>query len=106
MSKRDDAIKAGRHTRTRLLQYTKTGETYWVDADLRPVHDTAGELEGYVLTLTDITTIREGQRRADAASAALRDAARMAGLGGWEIDFRAALHRSNALLGVILKLFR
>ena len=80
----------------------KTGETYWVDADLRPVHDTAGELEGYVLTLTDITTIREGQRRADAASAALRDAARMAGLGGWEIDFRAAEVRYSRELSTMM----
>ncbi len=66
----------------------KNGETYWLDADLRPVRDAAGELEGYVLTLSDITQIREDQHRSEAASAALRDAARLAGLGGWEIDFR------------------
>lgn len=66
----------------------KNGETYWVDADVQPVRDAGGELEGYVLTLSDITEIRNAQRRSEAASIALRDAARLAGLAGWELDFR------------------
>ena len=80
----------------------KTGETYWVDADLRPVEDTSGKLEGYVLTLTDITTIRESQRRSEAASAALRTAAKLAGLGGWELDFRSQTLRYSAELQSLL----
>ena len=94
----DDRTEASRRARHQLAlgghraeatAKRKSGETYWVDADVRPVRDAAGELEGYVLTLSDITKIREDQRRSEAASAALRDAARLAGLGGWEIDFRA-----------------
>ncbi len=84
--------------RTEMSARRKTGETYWVDADVRPVLDLAGALEGYVLTLMDITTIRDAQRRSEAASTALRDAARTAGLGGWEIDFTTAEVRYSAEL--------
>ncbi len=65
----------------------KSGETFWADADLRPVSAEDGSADGFVLTLVDITARREDQRRSDAASSALREAARLAGLGGWEIDF-------------------
>ncbi len=82
----------------------KNGETYWVDADVQPVKDASGELEGYVLTLSDITEIREDQRRSEAASAALRDAARLAGLGGWEIDFRAQEVRYSPELCAMMEL--
>lgn len=85
LARRDLAL--GGH-RAEASAQRKNGETYWVDADIRPVRDAAGELEGYVLTLTDITEIRQSQRRSEAASAALRDAARLAGLGGWELDFQ------------------
>ncbi|MDP1874626.1 ATP-binding protein [Phenylobacterium sp.] len=80
----------------------KSGETYWVDADLRPVSDSAGELESYVLTLADITEIRDAQRRSEAASTALRDAARMAGLGGWEINFGTAEIDYSPELGAMM----
>jgi PAS domain S-box-containing protein len=82
----------------------KTGETYWVDADIRPVKNGEGELEGYVLTLTDITDIRRKQRQSEAASAALRDAARLAGLAGWELDFRENQARYSPELRAMLGL--
>ncbi|MEH6675905.1 ATP-binding protein [Phenylobacterium sp.] len=66
----------------------KSGETFWADADLRVVSAEDGSDDGFVLTLVDVTTSREEQRRSEAASSALREAARLAGLGGWEIDFR------------------
>lgn len=101
--KSEEALKARRMLaqaghRAEMSARRKTGETYWVDADIRPVLAPGGALEGYVLTLMDITTIRDAQRRSVAASAALRDAARMAGLGGWEIDFRTAEVRYSAEL--------
>lgn len=73
--------------RTGLAGRRKSGETFWADADFRPVFAEDGSADGLVLTLVDVTANREDQRRSDAASSALRDAARLAGLGGWEIDF-------------------
>ncbi|HAD85725.1 MAG TPA: hypothetical protein DCG48_00035 [Rhodospirillaceae bacterium] len=51
----NDAIKAGRHTRTRLLQYTKTGETYWVDMNVMPLFGTDGKLTHIAAIQRDVT---------------------------------------------------
>lgn len=83
-------LKARQGHRAEASARRKSGELYWVEADIRPVLDGAGTLEGYVLTLTDTTEHRETEHRSEAAAAALRDAARLAGLGGWEIDFRTS----------------
>ncbi|WP_305308106.1 ATP-binding protein [Phenylobacterium sp.] len=85
-------------TRSEVAARRKNGEIYWLDAEIRPVRDGSGVLESHVLTLTDITEGRHAHRRSEAASTALRDAARLAGLGGWEIDFRTAEVRYSAEL--------
>ena len=51
----DDAIKAGRHTRTRLLQYTKTGETYWVDMNVMPLFGADGKMTHIAAIQRDVT---------------------------------------------------
>ena len=76
--------------RVEISGYNRSGQQLWADVDFRPIGE-AGT--GFVLTLVDMGAVRAAQRRADAASAALREAALLAGLGGWEIDFREQVVR-------------
>ena len=80
------ACETGHRGEVQLL--TNEGRTIWVDAETQPLRGDGGVIDGFVTTLIDITQAREAARRADAASTALRSAAQLAGLGGWEIDFR------------------
>ncbi len=85
--------------RTAFVGRRSDGQRIWADADFQPVGDLGG---GFVLTLVDTGGARESQRRADAASSALRDAARLAGLGGWEIDFRESKVRYSPELQAVM----
>ncbi|MFZ5730922.1 MAG: ATP-binding protein [Pseudomonadota bacterium] len=85
--------------RIEISARNRAGEPLWADADFQPVGEPGG---GFVLTLVDIRQVREAQRRGEAASSALRDAARLAGLGGWEIDFRERLVRYSPELQALM----
>tara|TARA_R110000772_G_scaffold232195_1_gene343463 strand:+ start:53924 stop:54868 length:945 start_codon:yes stop_codon:yes gene_type:complete len=49
------AIKHGRHMRTRLLQYTKDGTTYWVDMNIMPLFGSDGEITHIAAIQRDVT---------------------------------------------------
>ena len=57
----------GESIRTELLNYTKTGQPYWIEIDISPVKSESGEITHFVAVERDVT-----QRREQAA--ALRDA--------------------------------
>ncbi len=50
-----DAIKHGRHMRTRLLQYAKDGTTYWVDVNIMPLFGSDGEVTHIAAIQRDVT---------------------------------------------------
>jgi diguanylate cyclase (GGDEF)-like protein/PAS domain S-box-containing protein len=50
-----DAIKHGRHMRTRLLQYAKDGTTYWVDVNIMPLFGSDGEVTHTAAIQRDVT---------------------------------------------------
>ena len=54
-TKVEDAVKAGRHMRTRLLQYAKDGTTYWVDVNIMPLFDSNGEITHVAAIQRDVT---------------------------------------------------
>lgn len=85
--------------RVEIAGRSREGQPLWADADFQPVGGPGG---GFVMTLVDVGAAREAQRRGEAASSALRDAARLAGLGGWEIDFRARLVRYSPELQALM----
>lgn len=94
------ACETGHRGEAQLL--TCEGRTVWVDAETQPIRGDGGVIVGFVTTMVDITNARTAARRAEAASTALRSAARLAGLGGWEIDFRTATVRYTAELQSLL----
>lgn len=54
-AKVEDAVKAGRHMRTRLEQYAKDGTTYWVDVNIMPLFDGDGEISHIAAIQRDVT---------------------------------------------------
>ncbi|PIW27375.1 MAG: hypothetical protein COW30_10390 [Rhodospirillales bacterium CG15_BIG_FIL_POST_REV_8_21_14_020_66_15] len=54
-AKIDGAVKNGRHTRTRLLQYAKDGTSHWVDVNIMPLFGPNGEITHFAAIQRDVT---------------------------------------------------
>ena len=50
------AMDQGLGVRVELLNRSKHGRDYWLDVDIQPLHDRAGQLSGFIAVQTDITT--------------------------------------------------
>lgn len=59
---------AGEGITIEMLNRTKSGETYWIDLDIRPIHDADGELTGFVTIAMDITERKAAAERLREAS--------------------------------------
>ena len=55
VSQMREAMDAGQGIRVELLNRSRTGHDYWMDIDIRPLHDSAGALTGFIAVETDIT---------------------------------------------------
>ena len=53
------AIAHGEPVRQEILNYSRQGNTYWLDLDIQPVHDEAGRLVNFVAVQTNITRRKE-----------------------------------------------
>ncbi|MCC7267861.1 MAG: response regulator [Caulobacteraceae bacterium] len=61
---------------------------YWLDLDVRPAFNEAGERDGCIAVGVEVTDAQESQARLNATTAALRSAGKLARIGGWEVDMR------------------
>ena len=59
---------AGEGITCEMLNRTRTGETFWIDLDVRPVHDDDGQLTGFVTIGIDITERKAAAERLRQAS--------------------------------------
>ena len=50
------AMNQGLGVRVELLNRSKHGCDYWLDVDIQPLHDSGGQLTGFIAVQTDITT--------------------------------------------------
>jgi PAS domain S-box-containing protein len=55
------AMAAGRPVQAEMVSRTRSGERFWTEIDLHPLHDATGRLSGYVSVETDITERRRQQ---------------------------------------------
>ncbi len=51
----DSACRQRREIRVDILNYTKTGESFWVDLKVTPVYDSTGRHTHFISTMRDIT---------------------------------------------------
>lgn len=88
-----EALQARRPIKTPIRNRAKNGRLYWLELEIQPVFDAAGNLAGFQAIQADISALMEEQgRQATALVAARAQQARMstiaqlAGIGDWEID--------------------
>ena len=55
------ALRGGRSIRTELTNYTKSGEPYWVQLQITPIRNAAGEIEQYVSVQSDASDRRRAE---------------------------------------------
>lgn len=67
-------LREGRPFQCEILNYTKSGEEYWVAVHISPILDPAGRVERFVSIQTDITELRRAQQELKAAKEAAESA--------------------------------
>lgn len=79
----------------RLHNFSKGGQPYWVDLEVRPMLDDAGELEGFVGVQTDVTRDIEREQALMEATRRVERATENAAIGLWELDLPTNVARWN-----------
>lgn len=96
------AILAGESFHVQVINYTKAGSPYWADIETRPIRNADGEIEYFLSTQKDVSTVRhQNEQLCHAKSAAeqmardllssrqqLRLAADAGGLSLWDWDLK------------------
>jgi len=49
------AISQGMKVHTRIVNYNKAGQPYWAEIHLEPIHDSKGQISGYISIEKDVT---------------------------------------------------
>ncbi len=84
----DEAMQAGRSVRCELLSRSKAGRTYWTMKEIQPVHDSAGQLAGFMSIETDITDRIQAEATIRSSQSLLETTGRIGSIGGWSIDLK------------------
>ncbi|CAA7618368.1 PAS domain-containing protein [Magnetospirillum sp. UT-4] len=97
------AIAEGRAASAELLNYRKSGESFWMLVDIRPVRDEHGAVIAFVGTLTDVTArrraedlLRESEQRLRAFTSAIPLPTLTVGMDERIIDANPAAHQALA----------
>lgn len=53
--------------RSEILNYTRSGEEYWVTAQITPIRNAAGEVERFISIQADTTELKQAQRQLEEA---------------------------------------
>ncbi len=56
------AISQGMKVTTRIVNYNKAGQPYWADIHLEPIHDSKGQISGYISIEKDVTKEEKHQK--------------------------------------------
>ena len=62
-----NALNEGHSLKADLINYTRSGEAYWVDLQLTPIRNAAGCVERFVSVQTDSTDLRRTQTELESA---------------------------------------
>ncbi len=60
-----DALLTGQSFKGEILNRSKQGREYWLDLDIQPIHNEAGELQGFMAIESEITELIEATQRAE-----------------------------------------
>ena len=65
------AISQGMKVTTRIVNYNKAGQPYWADIHLEPIHDSKGQISGYISIEKDVTKEEKHQHDIGELSASI-----------------------------------
>ncbi|MEI7683770.1 MAG: PAS domain S-box protein, partial [Planctomycetota bacterium] len=69
-----DNVRLGNPFKTEVLNYSKTGQKYWIDIEVQPIRGANGELRNFIAVERDVTqrknAVRELRQAKEAAEAA------------------------------------
>ena len=69
-----------------ILNYKKSGNTYWIELSINPVYNDNKELEGYISVGRDITARKNFENEFLTAKNLLAHSSEVAKIGGWQVD--------------------
>lgn len=69
-----------------ILNYHKSGSTYWIELSINPVYNDEHELEGYISVGRDITARKNFETEFLTAKNLLAHSSEVAKIGGWQVD--------------------
>ncbi|MBS0360566.1 MAG: PAS domain S-box protein, partial [Proteobacteria bacterium] len=95
----EDCLKFGhRHSASRVRIGEFDGRTIWMQTEIKPWRDSAGEIGGLILTGDDISELVESLERAERSEEWLNMALDVANLHVWELDYvRKELNKAGAV---------
>jgi PAS domain S-box-containing protein len=99
LSQLREAVLHCRPLETELINYHRSGECYWVELKLSPIHDDAGRCTHFVAVERDITERKQAEAHRDALEAQLRQAQMMESIGTLA---GGIAHDFNNILGSVL----
>jgi len=67
------AQAAGLGFRKQIINYRKDGRTYWLDIEAQPLHDTTGQVTGFMAIEADISDRKEAELKLAASESLLRN---------------------------------
>lgn len=73
------AIKSSKGVNVEILNYHKSGSTYWVDVEIRPIHSDDGQLIKFIAIESDVTARVEAEARQEQLNRRMVDLSRQAG---------------------------
>lgn len=80
------ALNRGESFQGKLLNRSKHGQIYWLEIEIQPLHDRAGELIGFMAIETDITERFQVQEALRASQNLLDKTGRIGSVGGWACE--------------------
>ncbi|WP_087024901.1 PAS domain-containing hybrid sensor histidine kinase/response regulator [Thaumasiovibrio subtropicus] len=94
------AIARRESIRAELLNYSKSGEAYWIEIEVSPVLNAEGELDSFIAVERDISAQKEVQQQLEEALAKANEAseAKSTFLAGISHEIRTPM---NGVLGIV-----
>lgn len=86
------ALEAKGEVRAELINYTKTGQEYWLETDIVPIIDAGGEVTHFVAIQRDITSRKLGEEALSLSEARFRLIANATGIAVWEWQIAGGRH--------------